>query len=310
MADTNTSTSSGVTLNPGNYGAISNSMNNKTSSTDLGKDAFLSLLMAQLQYQDPLEPMDNTQFVSQMAQFSSLEQMQNLNTTFSNSQAYSLIGKGVYANVYDSNTGTYTETSGVVKSVTVVNGVPHLVVDDKIIKYSDVQQVYEVNSSSSLESNVVVSQALSLIGKNIQAITTNKDSSANGYVEGKVDYVKFVDGVPVLSVNGKDVYTHEVLSVSENTLLIGKDISYTNSEGNTISGQISNISIESDNLYLSINGEKVQIQDINSLISSFALVGKQVSSGSTTGTVSGVIVKEKVPYLIVGDKHISYKDIK
>ncbi len=47
-----------------------------------GKDTFLKILTAQLQYQDPMEGGDTTQFISQMAQFTSLEQMQQLNTSF------------------------------------------------------------------------------------------------------------------------------------------------------------------------------------------------------------------------------------
>ncbi len=51
------------------------------SNGDLGKDAFLKLMIAQLQNQNPLEPLDGTDYSAQLAQFSSLEQMQNINET-------------------------------------------------------------------------------------------------------------------------------------------------------------------------------------------------------------------------------------
>ena len=77
---------------------------------DLDKDAFFKLLTTQLSYQDPLEPMDNTEFVSQMAQFSSLEQMENMNSTMSAflknqslAESAGLIGKTV--ETVDSETG-------------------------------------------------------------------------------------------------------------------------------------------------------------------------------------------------------------
>jgi flagellar basal-body rod modification protein FlgD len=77
-------------------------------STVLGKDDFLHLLITQLQNQDPLNPADSTEFTAQLAQFSSLEQLsnvndnlvqlQNLETSTNNSQAVSLLGKEITAN--------------------------------------------------------------------------------------------------------------------------------------------------------------------------------------------------------------------
>ncbi len=68
---------------------------------DLGKDAFLKLLIAELSNQDPLNPMEDREFISQMATFSSLEQMQNMNKTLEDMaeankfSAVSYIGKAV-----------------------------------------------------------------------------------------------------------------------------------------------------------------------------------------------------------------------
>ena len=64
-------------------------------SSELGKEEFLKLLVCQMQNQDPLNPQSDQEFIAQLAQFSSLEQMTNLNSTMSNTSAYGLVGKEV-----------------------------------------------------------------------------------------------------------------------------------------------------------------------------------------------------------------------
>ena len=96
-----------------------NTVNGRTAQQSLGKDDFLKLLITQLSNQDPTSPMDNTQFISQMAQFSSLEQITNMNAEFAkmnsmlvSSNGVNTIGKTVDINVGDAN------TTGVVEAVT------------------------------------------------------------------------------------------------------------------------------------------------------------------------------------------------
>lgn len=85
------------------------------STEDLDKNAFLRILSAELSNQDPTNAKDGTEYVAQMAQFTSLEQMANLNQTMRLSGANSLIGKVVTLEKYDETGNLY---SGEVKSVT------------------------------------------------------------------------------------------------------------------------------------------------------------------------------------------------
>ena len=107
---------------------------NKSQSSDravggeLGKDEFLQLLVCQMKNQDPLEPEKDTQFIAQLAQFSALEQMQNLNETAVNSQAFGLVGKAVVLNTKSTN-GSITEVQGVVDYIAVKNGTAQLSVN-------------------------------------------------------------------------------------------------------------------------------------------------------------------------------------
>lgn len=80
----------------------------KAGNSNLDKDAFLQLLVAQMKYQDPLEPTSNTEYIAQFATFSELEQMQNMSATLELSRASSLIGQTVLLDVTDSEGRTKT----------------------------------------------------------------------------------------------------------------------------------------------------------------------------------------------------------
>ncbi len=102
----------------------------------LGQDDFLQLLTTQLQQQDPLKPMDDTSFIAQMAQFSSLQQMTQLQTGQSQLTAASYIGRNV--TVKDSAGKPVT---GIVSAVDFSSGTPSIIVNSTSYPLANVQRV-------------------------------------------------------------------------------------------------------------------------------------------------------------------------
>ena len=88
--------------------SVQQGVTSRIPSDVLGKDDFLRILLAQLQNQDPISPIEDREFIAQMAQFSSLEQMTNLSREFSSlsqsingAQLYQLLGKNVELQAHD-----------------------------------------------------------------------------------------------------------------------------------------------------------------------------------------------------------------
>lgn len=126
-----------------------------SEKSGLGKDAFLKLMTTQLRHQDPLNPVDDTQFLAQMAQFTTLEQITNLGdistmqlNAQASSQALALSGRTVTYQDRDGKSHT-----GVVTSVSFEKGVPTLTVGGATgISPSAVVSVSETPSSPSTPS--------------------------------------------------------------------------------------------------------------------------------------------------------------
>lgn len=108
----------------------------KNTGSEMGKDQFLKLLVTQLRYQDPTNPMEDKEFVAQMAQFSSLEQMQNLNSSMQLNQAMSVIDKKI---TWVENDGNYY--AGVVNSVRMKDNKAYLMIDDVAIDMAKVVKI-------------------------------------------------------------------------------------------------------------------------------------------------------------------------
>lgn len=113
----------------------------QTPSDALGRDAFLKLLIAQIQMQDPISPLKAQEFVAQLAQFSTVEQLESANLQLSllqhaevTSQALLLIGHSIAT-----DDGGVT---GLVEAIVFVDGRPKLVVGDEQVDPGDVTRVW------------------------------------------------------------------------------------------------------------------------------------------------------------------------
>lgn len=122
--------------------AASSSKTTTSSNNGLDKDAFLQLLVTQMRYQDPLEPTDNTEYMSQLAQFSQLEAVNNLSTSFSTSQALGLVGQYVILNT-KTESGDPKQVAGLVQYVTVSNNQALLRVNDKYYTMDEFDSVVD-----------------------------------------------------------------------------------------------------------------------------------------------------------------------
>ncbi len=112
----------------------------KKNGSTMDKEAFLNLLVAQMKYQDPLEPTSNTEFVSQYAQFSALEQMQNMSATLELSRASTLVGQTVSVNATDSN-GKTTTIQGMVDYIVYENSKAYVSIGGNLYSLDDVYGV-------------------------------------------------------------------------------------------------------------------------------------------------------------------------
>ncbi len=193
-----------------------------SASNVLGKDDFLKMMIAQLKHQDPLNPMDGTAFTAQLAQFSSLEQLQNINTQLTsftqqqqalgNSQAVNFIGKTVLAKgntvSVDGNPVTlgYNLAGDAASGQVQIYDANGLLVNTLSFK-NQMQGLNSVTWNPPSSAKGTYSFAVSALDASGKAV------SASTMTQGTVTGVNFHDSATYLNVGGQEIGFSNIVSV-------------------------------------------------------------------------------------------------
>ena len=179
--------------------------NTRTSGSSLGQDAFLKLLAAQMANQDPLEPTSNEDFLAQMAQFTMLEQINEMGESFSTSQAYSMISKYVY--VQDGEDLVFGKVDGVVKE----NGINYLMIGGEMYDTTKVVGIVDSTEDTGLDEKIL--RSASLIGQTVTATVTAADGTKTT-ITGEVSRIVVKDDKIYAIVDGKEVPVSNITEIS------------------------------------------------------------------------------------------------
>lgn len=209
---------------------------------EMDKNAFLKILTTELTNQDPMNAKDSTAYISQLAQFSSLEQMANLNGTMSFNSASDLVGKTVALNAYDENNKQYggivrnvtKDGDNITVTVTVAKYKGDTIVgyEDKDFAYKDVAQILDMPDDNTqllsyltehmnyLNSNMNFMAASALINKSVD-LKTIEDGTDKDYSGKVLEAFKTKDGVKLKVATEpdgteKEFFYNEVTKIKNN----------------------------------------------------------------------------------------------
>ena len=181
------------------------------AKSDLDMATFLNLLVVQLQNQNPLNPMSDSDFYAQIAQLGTVQGVNKMTATMDSNQATSLVGKIVTAVRPQSagNVGTNSTITGLVKSVVVKDGVSYLGIQDTD---GNIVQV-TTSAVQSIGATIDMSSASNLIGRVVSGAYATTDASGNPTytaVAGTVLSAFVNDGAVMLAVQDKAGKTYAV----------------------------------------------------------------------------------------------------
>jgi flagellar basal-body rod modification protein FlgD len=178
----------------------------RVANQTLDKDAFLQLLIEQMANQDPLNPASDTEYISQLAQFSMLEELQSLNDTMTQTQLYSLVGKYVFVNSINSESGEQELVYGKVEGVIKQNGIDYLIIGDKQYQLSDLVGIASVEETQTVTDTVTNSTGL--LGRTISALLNEET------ITGTVSKLFSRDGIVYALVGEQEIPVSSITEIS------------------------------------------------------------------------------------------------
>lgn len=164
-------------------------------------DMFLTLLVAEMQNQDPLEPTSNTEWVSQYATFTQVQQMSEMGQSVDVLRANNLIGKEVIMKTTSASTGDVSYTQGTVDYVEMEEGKPLLVINGNKFSIDDLDTIVSSEYSKAYEMYDTLKNMIDGL-PNIKFA----DKSYENVIQGALDYYNTMDEY---QKNYMDVYGSE-----------------------------------------------------------------------------------------------------
>lgn len=186
----------------------------RVPNNDIGKNEFLQLLVAQMANQDPLSPASDNEFIAQMAQFSTLEQMQNLNQSYDIQKAQTLMGEYVVGEIpaTQSTNGRPVPVAGLVEAMAIEKGGVYLKIGGNKLPLSGVTGVMDTTQYSKATSDML--KGAELIGKQVVAKIYDSVSNSTQNITGIVDKVIIKDGWLFALIGDKQVSLDTITEIS------------------------------------------------------------------------------------------------
>jgi flagellar basal-body rod modification protein FlgD len=195
-------------VNGADYYGLNATTTTKSQST-LDMEAFLKLLVVQLENQNPLEPMNDAEFYSQLAQMGTVQGIDALKESMSDTQAMSMMGKVVTAVRPTSSASSTSETiTGVVKSLIIKDGERYLGIQDSDGSIVEV----EMDSIQDISNNLDVTSAATLIGKTVTGAYNQGTDDLPSYVAvtGTVTAAFAEDGIVKLTIEDNSGNSYDI----------------------------------------------------------------------------------------------------